>query len=346
MRGSLQLRGGLLLALLLLPSACRVERVTPHGGGAVAIAGEPAGEVWLYTSMYRHVVDGFEALAKERLPEVTLRVFQAGSEKVASRLDAELAAGGTQADLLATSDPFFYERLEREGRLDRYASPNVLRVPRSLVDLDGHYAAFRLSTMVLVHRRGTAAPKSFAELAEPKWRGEVALGDPLTSGTAFTWAVFARRKLGEGYFQKLRENRAVVAGGNAAVLQKVEGGEASVGVLLLENALAAKAKGSPIEVAYPEDGAVLVPGPLALFKGSRNPVAARALYDLMLSPEGQALIVKGDMHAVDPRLPGPAGERGLAELLEHAQPWDEAVVTEGLEQGQALKAEFARVFGQ
>ena len=44
---------------------------------------------------------------------------------------------------------------------------------------------------------------------------------------------------GREIFQKLRENKVRVAGGNAAVLQKVESGEVDVGVLLLESALVA-----------------------------------------------------------------------------------------------------------
>src|SRR5207237_6915366 len=141
-----------------------------------------------YTSMYPQVVYAMTPVLKAKLPEVNIRWFQSGSEKVANRLEAELAAGGTQADLLVTSDPFLFERYKREGRWLRYASPNALRTPRELIDLDGAYTACRLSTMVLVHRRDvTDPPRSFAELAEPKWRSEVALGDPTTSGTAFTW---------------------------------------------------------------------------------------------------------------------------------------------------------------
>jgi iron(III) transport system substrate-binding protein len=109
---------------------------------------------------------------------------------VASRLEAERAAGAVRADVLATSDPFLYERLAREGSFLRYASPNVLRVTRSLMDLDARYAAVRLSTRVLVHRQGASPPAPFADLVDERWKGRAAVGDPLTSGTAFTWAVF------------------------------------------------------------------------------------------------------------------------------------------------------------
>lgn len=342
------LRAGLACALVLLV-ACRIESAAPSDApAATAREGAPSGEVWVYTSMYRHVLDALDPLLKEKLPQVQVHWYQAGSEKVASRLEAERAAGAVRADVLATSDPFLYERLTREGVFARYASPNVLRVPRSLLELDGRYAAARLSTMVLVHRKGAEAPPaSFADLASERWKGRAALGDPLTSGTAFTWAVFVQEKYGEAFFEKLRERGAFVAGGNAAVLQKVESGEADAGVLLLENALAAQARGSPIAFVWPEDGAVVIPGPVAIFQTTRNPVAAKAFVDVLLSPEGQRIIVeKGDMHAVDPRLPGPRGEPGLEPLMSRTQPWSPELVERGLTRGGAIKELFSRAFSR
>lgn len=345
---SLLPRAGLITALLLLAS-CRIETAAPSDAPAPsAREGEPSGEVWVYTSMYRHVLDELDPLLKEKLPKVHVQWYQAGSEKVASRLEAERAAGAVRADVLATSDPFLYERLTREGALLRYASPNVLRVPRSLLELDAHYATARVATMVLVHRKGAAAPPtSFAELASERWKGRAALGDPLTSGTAFTWSVFVQSKYGDGFFEQLRERGAVVAGGNAAVLQKVESGEADAGVLLLENALAAQARGSPIEFVWPEDGAVMIPGPVAIFKTTPNPVAAKALVDVLLSPEGQRIIVeKGDMHAVDPRLAGPRGQPGLETLMSRSQPWTPELMEKGLTRGGAIKELFSRAFSR
>jgi iron(III) transport system substrate-binding protein len=336
----------LLLALLCL-SGCRIETASPGAATAPAPGDGPRGELWVYTSIYRHVLDALEPELKRALPGVTIHWFQAGSEKVTARLEAELAAGGTPCDLLITSDPFLYQRFKAEQRWHRYVSPNGLRTPRAYVDPDGHFAAVRLSTMVLVHRAGTPPPESFAALTAPALKGEVALGDPLTSGTAFTWAVALERALGPAYFEQLRANEARVAGGNAAVLQKVEGGEAKVGVLLLENALAAKGKGSPIEIAWPADGAVVIPGYAGILATSQHKAAAEALLDALLSPAGQRVIAEqGDMHAVDPRVAGPRGIATLEQLVERSAPWDEALLERGNTEGSRVKAAFGRAFAR
>lgn len=335
------------LFVLTFLAGCRIETASPGGANSSAKSGEPKGEVWVYTSVYRHVLDALEPELARAMPGVTIHWFQAGSEKVAAKLEAELAAGGSPCDVLVTSDPFLYERFKEEGRWLRYVSPNGLRTPARYVDVDGHYAAVRLSTMVLVHKAGVTPPASFAALTAPEWKGEVALGDPLTSGTAFTWAVSMEQALGASYFDRLRLNEARVAGGNAAVLQKLEGGEAKVGVLLLENALAAKAKGSPIEIAWPSDGAVVVPGYAGIMASSQHPEAAKALVDALLSPAGQKLIAApGDMHAVDPRVPGPRGSVSLDELVQRSAPWGEAILKYGLTDGAKVKAEFSKAFSK
>ncbi|MCU0697542.1 MAG: ABC transporter substrate-binding protein [Myxococcaceae bacterium] len=338
-------RWWLLVALAL--AACRIETAAPANNAPASTDGAPRGDLWVYTSMYRHVLDALEPLLKERLPQVTVRWFQGGSEKVATRLEAELTAGGSPCDVLMTSDPFLYRRLAQSQRLARTVSVNGVRTPRALLDPDGHWEAVRVSTMVLAHRAGQPAPSSFAALLEPTWKGEVVVGDPLTSGTAFTWAVAMERTFGADFFPKLRANGARVAGGNAAVLQKIEGGEAKVGVVLLENVLAAKARGSPVEAAWPTDGAVIVPGPVAVLSTSRNPIAAKAFIDVLLSPEGQRVIRElGDMHAVDPRQPGPRGLEGIEPLLTKSAPFDEALLDRGLAEGPALKARFTAAFSQ
>lgn len=336
------------LVLLLILAGCRIETATPGGGSAGKSSGSDAlsGEVWVYSSMYRHVIDALEPVIARQMPHVTVHWFQAGSEKVTAKLEAELAAGGSPCDVLVTSDPFLYQRFKKEGRWLRYVSPNGVRTPLEFVDPDGHFAAIRLSTMVLVHRQGSEAPESFAALSEPKWKGEVALGDPLTSGTALTWATSMERALGGQWFEKLRANEARVAGGNAAVLQKIEGGEAKVGVLLLENALTAQAKGSPIEIAWPRDGAVVVPGYAGIFASSAHQLAAKALIDALLSPEAQQIIAQGDMHAVDPRVPGPRKIVSLPELVQRSAPIDETFLDYGLTHGAQVKADFAQAFAK
>ncbi|HEY1098522.1 MAG TPA: extracellular solute-binding protein [Myxococcota bacterium] len=337
----------IVMALLTVAalSACRIER-GPSTTAVASTSTAPGGRVVLYTSAYREVTDALVALARTELPDVQLEVFQGGSEKVASRLDADLAAGRAGADVLLVSDPFLSRRLKRDGELLAYASPRATPIDRRLVDLDNAFVAARVSTMAVVWNTTTTtkedAPTSLTSLlrGEDDRSADLAFADPLSSGTAFMTAVV----VGDGdvtYLKRLRARGASIAGGNAVVVQKVLSGERRFGVVLLENALTAEARGEPLGWLVPDD-TVVIPGDVSILNDTANPGAARAVVDLILSPAGQA-IIRGDdgrMHAVDPRVPPPKMQRDvvtLAALLDRRRV-DPALLDRVVERRAAIQA--------
>ncbi len=303
------------ISVAVLAAGCRVE----FGARGER---EDAGEghvVRVYTSIYKEVIDALEPALERRLaatsPGTRVEWFQSGSEKVATRLDAEFASGGSPCDLLLTSDPGYYARLKDDGRLVPYVSPAALKQPRSFVDPDGAWAVARLSTMVIgVSPKAERRPETFGELATGPWR--VTIGDPLSSGTYLSTVSALSGSIGWDWFRRLKAKGTVASGGNASVLQRLENGEAEAGVVLLETLLAAKSRGSGVAIVFPADGGVVVPGPIALLTHARRSEAARAVYDAFLSDDVQRLIVeKGYMHSPDPALPPPTGSPPLERLL-------------------------------
>jgi iron(III) transport system substrate-binding protein len=328
-------------------AACRIEVGAPRSEGA---SDDATGTIWVYTSAYRPVVDDLDALVRAKLSGVRVEWFVAGSEKVAARIDAELAAGGTRADIVLTSDPFFYTRLKREGRLLPYVPPAALRLPRTLVDPDGTWVTTRISTMVLVYNTKLVdrahAPRSFQDLLAPAFSGKLILGDPLSSGTFFTTAAFLDQRFGPAYFEGLKTNRAISTGGNSTVLDRVSGGEFAAGICLLENVLQAKRKGAPVDFVLPAEGPILIPGPEAILKSSAHPALARALVDLILSPEGQAVMVRGDLHSADPRVAAPDGAPPFDQLEAHGMPWSETFLERTSTSAAELRARFQNTVQQ
>ena len=231
------------LALVLLPLAlaCRVE------------LGPPNGEVWVCTSMYQSVIDELTPQLSEAYPDVQIKWFQAGSEKVAQRAEAEWSAGGTRACLLMTSDPFWYAGLKEQGRLQPHLPPSALRVDRSLVDLDGYWLTSRISLMVMARNETTLAaadaPGRISDLASPAWADRFSMGDPLSSGTMFTTVAFLQDDPGWPLLERMRDNGLIAAGGNSSVITRVETGEREIGIVLLENLLKASTKNSPASAA-------------------------------------------------------------------------------------------------
>jgi iron(III) transport system substrate-binding protein len=329
-----------MLGLLLI--GCRVEIGPPDGPVAAVADAAPTGEVWVYTSMYQSVIDAIDPQIRAAYPGLEPRWFQAGSEKVAQRVEAEWASGGSPACLLMTSDPFWYADLRDQGRLEPYLATSALHVDRGLVDPDGYWIASRISLMLLgvdgARVPADARPHAFADLGTEPWRGRIAMPDPLASGTAFTTIAFLDRDAGDP-LAAMRANGMVASGGNSAVLAKLESGEKDAGILLLENVLAARRKGSTVEAVFPTDGAVAIPGPIAITAGCPNPGGARAIYEFILSDAGQRAIVAGDMYAALPELPPPDGGPALDAIA--VRPWPRGFVGEVVAGKQALKDRWA-----
>lgn len=312
-------KGALLIALLLSYAV------------ATSAAVSATKEIWIYTSIYKEFIVPIQVAFEAKNPDYRLRVYQAGSEKIQAKVEAELSAKKSQADLLVISDPFYESNLRRRGLLEGDSSSAATNY-YSLVVLIAH-------KKWPIEKR----PKNLADLVRPELKNFVQMGSPLESGTVFASVAYLVDKFGWDYFAKLRTNGVASNGGNSLVIQKVESGEKKIGLVLLENALAAKKKGSPIEVIYPEDGAIPVPSVQLILKSSKEKTGAKKFADFLLSKEAQQILVSGYMYSVDRTLPPPEGARALSLVTKESKPWTLETISKTSENAKGLKMKFAEI---
>ncbi|MGK5081794.1 hypothetical protein WDW37_00690 [Bdellovibrionota bacterium FG-1] len=105
--------------------------------------------IWIYTSLYKEVITDMRPAIERAFPGVEIRWFQGGSENVAARVNTELFAGRTQADLILTSDPFWYLELKKASRLLPYDSVAAREVPKEWVDPDHAFVTCRIPVVVM-----------------------------------------------------------------------------------------------------------------------------------------------------------------------------------------------------
>lgn len=298
--------------------------------------------VWIYTSIYKNVIAEFDPLLKAKFPDVKFEWFQSGSENVAARLNAELSAGRPQADLILTSDPLWYMELKKAGKLLAYESPAAGRVPKQFKDPNHAFVIVRMPVAVIGAPSDSAAtnPKSWKELTDPKWKGKVSMGSPLESGTSMLLTAQLLNKYQWEYFTKMRSNELLAAGGNSAVVSRMETKERPIGMLLLENILEAKKKNSPIDPVYPTDGVILVPSPMAILKDTSKPELAKQIYDYFLSDEIQKAILRGRMYSPIPGVGEPEGAKPFQEVLAGAFEWSPELLEKLYEQRETIKKKF------
>jgi iron(III) transport system substrate-binding protein len=280
-----------------MASVSRRTFVAALAFAAVAAAGPaPAqdvkGKLVLYTSQPERDAAQTVAAFRKVHPGVDVEVFRSGTTEVMGKLAAEFAAGQPKPDVLLIADAASMETLKNDGRLQAYPEAKVEGLAAGSYDSGKTYFGSKLiTTGIAVNTAAKSRPASWADLAKPEYKGQIAMPSPLYSGAAaiMLGTMTTRPDLGWKFFEKLKADDAVAVRGNGAVLNAVANGEKAYGVLVDFMAFNAKAKGSPIDFVFPSEGLPAVTEPVAMLKTAQNPAAARAFIDFILSDEGQKL---------------------------------------------------------
>ncbi len=272
----------------------------PAAGLALAAArpaaAQPAlsGRLVLYTSQPdRDASQTVEAFRK-RHPGVTVEVFRSGTTEVMNKLQAEFTAGDPRPDVLLIADAVTMEQLKAQNRLMAHPGGDLAQIPAGAYDPERFYFGTKLiTTGIVVHNSAPFRPASWTDLARPEAKGQVVLPSPLYSGAAAIHmaALGEAPGVGPGLYEQLARNGAIAVRGNGAVLQQVAGGQKMFGFLVEFMALNAQKRGSPVTFIFPRDGVSAVTEPVAALRTARNPEAARAFIDFLLSREGQEMAV-------------------------------------------------------
>jgi iron(III) transport system substrate-binding protein len=300
------------VAALLLCCAAGLWAGPPAAAGPA-----PSGSVVLYTSESEDDVNLLAQDFMRRTPGVVVNIFRAGSGPVEAKIDAEMQAGRIQADVLWFADIAFFESLAAKGALLPYAPPAARGTPGFLHYRGGRFHEVRLIFNVVGFntRQVKFAPTSWWDLTLPRYRGRAGMPSPFISGAAFaqvgTFA--ALPQFGWRFYEKLKENRAVVLRSNGDVIQKLASGEVSIAQIVDFFVRAARAQGSPVDYVLPKEGAVLVPTPVGIVATTGNRPAAQAFVNYLYTRPAQELFVS---RAYVPVLPGVAPPPGAPEAAE------------------------------
>ncbi|MCG8709842.1 ABC transporter substrate-binding protein [Brenneria sp. 4F2] len=297
----------------------------------------------LYTSQPNEdaqmTVNAFE----QTHPDIKVNWIRDGTTKLTARLQAELAAGGGTPDILLISDSVTMESLRQQNLLAPYQSPEAARYDPSLYDAQGYYYGTKLiTTGIAYHRQAPVKPTSWQDLLKPELKNMTTMPSPLYSGAALIHlaTLVNNPQLGWDYYQKLKENGTMPQGGNGAVLSAVSSGSKAYGVLVDFMAIREKAKGAPIEFLFPKEGVSIVTEPVAMMKTAKNPAAAKAFIDFVLSEQGQRLVLKQGYLPARADLPVPDGfpPRDQIQLM----PFDAG---KALTEAEQNKQRFSQLFG-
>ena len=194
--------------------------------------------------------------------------------------------------------------LQSRGVLTPYRSPNGSGFPPALVDPEGYWTGFSARLRVIAYNTmlvpADEAPQSVFDLADPRWRGQVAIADPRFGSTSFhvaaLYAALGDERM-DDFFRRLKANDVRVVDGNSVVRDLVARGEVKVGLTDTDDVNVAIEDGQPVAMVLPDAaglGVPVMPNMVSLIADGPHPEEARRLIDYLLSPEVERLLARSE----------------------------------------------------
>jgi iron(III) transport system substrate-binding protein len=145
----------------------------------------------------------------------------------------------------------------------------------------------------LVKSKGLPEPKCWADLLNPKYKDEVQVADPNSSGTSYTMLATIVQLMGEDkgfeYLKALHKNVNQYTKSGAAPAKAAALGETTIGITFLHDLVTMVVDNAPIKTVPPCEGTGYEIGSMSIIKGAKNLDSAKKFYDWALTPEAQKL---------------------------------------------------------
>jgi iron(III) transport system substrate-binding protein len=345
-RTALKVAGGLAagaaLSTRVMAEAPPPEAVTP----ALIEAAKKEGQVVYYTSVDLPVAEKLAKTFEARYSGISVRVERTGAERVFQRIGQEISSNIHAVDVVNSSDASHFIVWKRDGLLAAYVPEDVAKFyPAEQRDPDGQFASWRVWLSIIAYNttmvKAEDAPKSFADLLDPKWKGKIVKGHPGYSGTIMTATYELQRDLGWKFFEQLAKQNVMQVQSSADPPKKLELGERAVQADGNEyNILQLRDAGRPVEPVYATEGSPMIVGPNGIFKAGPNPNAAKLFQSFCFSREAQQLIIDvGGLRSFHPEAKEKPNWKPLKDIKTLK---DDAAAVE--QQGASIKQHYTRIF--
>ncbi|MBM3555549.1 MAG: ABC transporter substrate-binding protein [Alphaproteobacteria bacterium] len=276
---------------------------------ATAAPARAQGRLVLYCSA---LIDWCQIMSAEfeRRTGIKVAMTQKGSGETLAQIRAEAANPRGDVWWGGTGDPHL--QMAELGLSEVYRSPALATLhpwARRQAEMGqfrtvGIYAGalgFAFNTELLAKKK-IAAPACWSDLLDAKFRDEIQIANPASSGTAYTAIATLVQIMGEepafAYLAKLHANINQYTRSGVAPARNTARGETTVGIGFMHDAVAEALEGFPVAVQGPCEGTGYEIGSMSIIKGGPNPESAKAWYEFALKPDVQSLASKGKSYQV------------------------------------------------
>ena len=278
---------------------------------ALVAAANKEGQVVWYTGLIvnqivRPMVEAFE----KQYPAIRVQYARASNTETTLKILNEVRARRVQADVFDVTSGIF--PLLDAGVIAAYPPKAAAHYPDEYKDKQGRWTATNLYFLTTAYNTklvpADQAPKTFADLLDPKWKGQMAWSNEpaVQDAPGFIHNILSTmgEKDGMDYLRKFAAQDVVaVAASPRAVLDEVIAGEHKLGIMMYNHHVAiSAAKGAPIAWVKMQPLPALF-SMMGVVKDAPHPNAARLFEEFVLSEAGQKVMAANDYLPADPNVP-------------------------------------------
>ena len=241
------------------------------------------------------------AVGFERATGTKVAVVQKATGEMLAQIKAERA--NPKGDVWWAGPADSYLQAAEEGLLEEYRSPQVAQLydwAQRITDVSKHRVAAVYGGILALGynteigaRKRLPGPKCWRDLLDPAFKGEVMLGNPNSSGTAYLMVASLVQIMGEDeafrFMADLNRNVTSYARSGIGPMTAVTRGEVYVGSTVLHGVINEIVRGFPVLPVLPCEGVGYEVGSMAIVKGARNLDAAKKFYDWALTADAQKI---------------------------------------------------------
>jgi iron(III) transport system substrate-binding protein len=283
-------------------------------------------EILVYASSAADNIPLYQEFQKQ-FPGITVKAIDLFGPPLQSRLQAEFASTGPQADLIASGEPDLLN-FKPQGWLQPFLPETAKGLPEQLIGPDNlwiDYASIPLGAIVNTTAVAAAdMPKTWKDFVNPIWRNKTAVSNP-GGINGLSQALAAGLKAGvidQAWLDALAANKPLITPGAVAAMQMVATGQAALSpIIAYTQYVNAKKQGAPLAFVFPSDGFTALPAPFALVAKAPHAEAAKLLMAWTMTPPAQAILSlkigqPGTMPGAPPMAGLPPGQNPKVYILD------------------------------
>ena len=228
-------------------------------------------------------------------PFITVNYWRGKGEEVAAKLEAEIAGGRSSVDITLGGEPYNYPRWRKMGVLEKFADivPGFKSMDKRMYSKYNDWVVPGNNSITPQYNTNMVskaeAPKSWEDLLDPKWKGQIALTTDVKG-----WTTLALEEGGwgiektEDFLRKLKEQKPIWVSSRPGANSLLIAGEFKImGETYLQYIFQTQDKGAP--TAWSRVKPVPITGSsFALQKNAPHPNAAKLFLEWLFSPQGLA----------------------------------------------------------